>query len=388
MNLNGENIDGLTLNICNDTYLECREGDKNIILFNSIAIYRSSKGECIRMAGQFLNNNNYLTKVNDSLFVYKSTGDFCKNNTNFTTLYKFKNTTGRESVEYMKIIVPYSHMNEACDRTLEINVNFASITDQLLIQKFFSNYHYVTGVLFILIGLYLLIFAKIKRITKFLISAIFGQIFTFTLGVGIIGLHYIYLEIPLVIVGLAIGGFLGYFCLGGNKLYRVILALTCGFIFGLIFFDVIFAHLCTRLSEILLTDTIIIFMSFFLLIICLQHSFHYFYDSIIGSYIFVRGFCLLIKDAGKYGRYRELNLFLYLIRKNEIEMAKYYYKESWPIYYVYTIIMFIVMGVSIVYYYLKLYQKDEEDLIQKDEEIQKNLLKDKTTVGEESDSLD
>ena len=165
MNLNGENIDGLTLNICNDTYLECREGDKNIILFNSIAIYRSSKGECIRMAGQFLNNNNYLTKVNDSLFVYKSTGDFCKNNTNFTTLYKFKNTTGRESVEYMKIVVPYSYMNEACDRTLEINVNFASITDQLLIQKFFSNYHYVTGVLFILIGLYLLIFAKIKRIS-------------------------------------------------------------------------------------------------------------------------------------------------------------------------------------------------------------------------------
>ena len=78
---------------------------------------------------------------------------------------------------------------------------------------------------------------------------------------------------------------MGYFCLGGSRLFRVILALDCGYIFGLIFFDIFFTHLCTRLSEILLADTLIIFMSLSVVIMCLNHSLHYFYDSIIGSYI-------------------------------------------------------------------------------------------------------
>ena len=196
------------------------------------------------------------------------------------------------------------------------------------------------------------------------------------------------MEWAFFIIGLVIGLFLGYFCLGGSKLYRVILALTAGFIFGIIFFDIIFTHLCSRLSEILFTDTVIIFMSLFVLILTLQHSFHYFYDSIIGSYVFVRGICLLFKDVGKYARYRELNLLLYLIGKNEIELAKYYYNESWPIYYVYIIIMFLIMGGSIFYYYLKLYKKDEEDLSEKDENMQKELLKEKTTAGDDDKDLD
>ena len=388
MNLNGENINGISVNICNDTFLECNTGSNNITIFNSIAIYRTSKGECIRIAGQFFNDKNYLSKINDELLIYNSTGDICKENINFSTTYRFQNTLGTESVEYRDIVVPYSHMNEACDRTLKINVNFENIKDQLLIQKFFSNYNYFTGIVFLAAGVYLLVFAKFKKTTKFLISAIFGQIFTFTFGVGIFGIHYIHMEWAFFVVGLAIGGFLGYFCLGGSKLYRVILALTAGFIFGIIFFDIIFTHLCSRLSEILLTDTVIIFMSLFVLILTLQHSFHYFYDSIIGSYIFVRGICLLFKDAGKYARYRELNLLLYLIGKNEIELAKYYYQESWPIYYVYIIIMFLLMGGSIAYYYLKLYKKDEEDLIEKDEKMQKELLQERTTAGDDDKDLD
>jgi hypothetical protein len=388
MHLNSSNIDGISVNICNDTFLECNTGEDNLTIFNSIAIYRTSKGECIRIAGQFFNDKNYLKKVNDELFIYNSTGDICRNNINFSTLYKFQNTLGQESVQYRKIPVPYSHMNEACDRTLEINVNFDDITDQLLIQKFFSNYHYLTGIIFFAVGVYLLIFAKYKKITKFLNCIIFGEIFTFTFGVGIFGIHYIHMEWAFFIIGLVIGLFLGYFCLGGSKLYRVILALTAGFIFGIIFFDIIFTHLCSRLSEILFTDTVIIFMSLFVLILTLQHSFHYFYDSIIGSYIFVRGICLLFKDVGKYARYRELNLLLYLIGKNEIELAKYYYNESWPIYYVYIIIMFLIMGGSIFYYYLKLYKKDEEDLSEKDENMQKELLKEKTTAGDDDKDLD
>ena len=275
--------------------------------------------------------------------------------------------------------IPNTDMSESCLRILPIDVHYESITDQLLIQKFFSDYYIGTGIIFVILGVYLLAFAKYKKPTKFIISAICGQIVIFTFFVGLIGIHYIYMEWAFLIAGLALGGFLGYFCLGGMRLYRVVLAVTSGYIFGIMFFDIIFTHLCTRLSQILLFDTIIIFISLFILIICLQHSFHYFYDSIIGGYLFVRGFCLLIKDAGKYARYRELNLLLYIIGKNEIELAEYYYENSWPIYYVYLIIMFLIIGGSIVFYYFKLYKKDDEDKIESDEQSQKQLMGERTT---------
>ena len=275
--------------------------------------------------------------------------------------------------------IPNTDMSESCYRTLPIDVHYESITDQLLIQKFFSDYYIGTGIIFVILGVYLLAFAKYKKPTKFIISAICGQIVIFTFFVGLIGIHYIYMEWAFLIAGLALGGFLGYFCLGGMRLYRVVLAVTSGYIFGIMFFDIIFTHLCTRLSQILLFDTIIIFISLFILIICLQHSFHYFYDSIIGGYLFVRGFCLLIKDAGKYARYRELNLLLYIIGKNEIELAEYYYENSWPIYYFYLIIMFLIIGGSIVFYYFKLYKKDDEDKIESDEQSQKQLMGERTT---------
>ena len=279
-------------------------------------------------------------------------------------------------------------MSDQCTRTLKIDIKFENIKDELLIQKFFSDYYIFTGIVFILISIYLLIFAKYKKITKFIITIIFGEIFTFTLGVGFVGIHYNHMEWAFFICGLAIGGFLGYFCLGGNRLYRVILSLTAGYIFGLIVYDILFTHLCSRLSQVLIFDTLLIFMALFVLILQLQHSFHYFYDSIIGGYLFMRGFCLLIQKAGKYARYRELNILLYLLNRYEIELAKYYYNEKWPIYYVYTIIMILLMGGSCVYYFFKEYKRDEEDEIEKEEQAQKQLIKDKSTAVEEDKEMD
>ena len=45
--------------------------------------------------------------------------------------------------------------------------------------------------------------------------------------------------------------------------------------------------------------------------------------------------------------------------------------------------MFIVMGGSIVFYYFKLYNKDEEAQYEKEKEAQNKLLKDKTTSLED-----
>jgi hypothetical protein len=380
-------ISGFSVNVCNDTVVKCQGENEEITMFNSTVIYRNKNGTCIRMAGPYFSEEDYLQKDGDS-FYFVSTGDYCRYFENehqyFTTKYLFKDTKDeKDTIDFNHLLTPDANVKRNCYDTLEISVNYKKHTDYLLIQKFFSDYHYFTGVVFLIIGVYLLGFAQFKKITKFTVGVVFGEISSFTFGVGLIGIKYIHMEWAFFIIGLALGGFVGYFCLGGSRLYRVILAFTAGFIFGVIIFDVLFTHLISRLCQILLFDTIMIFMSLALLIIHLQHSFHYFYNSIIGSYILVRGFCLLIRDAGKYARYRELQLQIYMLTKNEVDMARHFYEELWPTYYVYTIIMFIVMGGSIVFYYFKLYNKDEEAQYEKEKEAQNKLLKDKTTSLED-----
>lgn len=380
-------ISGFSVNVCNDTVVKCQGENEEISMFNSTVIYRNKNGTCTRMAGPYFSEEDYLQKDGDS-FYFVSTGDYCRYFENehqyFTTKYLFKDTKDeKDTIDFNHLLTPDANVKRNCYDTLEISVNYKKHTDYLLIQKFFSDYHYFTGVVFLIIGVYLLGFAQFKKITKFTVGVVFGEISSFTFGVGLIGIKYIHMEWAFFIIGLALGGFVGYFCLGGSRLYRVILAFTAGFIFGVIIFDVLFTHLISRLCQILLFDTIMIFMSLALLIIHLQHSFHYFYNSIIGSYILVRGFCLLIRDAGKYARYRELQLQIYMLTKNEVDMARHFYEELWPTYYVYTIIMFIVMGGSIVFYYFKLYNKDEEAQYEKEKEAQNKLLKDKTTSLED-----
>ena len=358
-------------------------------LFNSLSIYRDQNGHCTRVSDQFYNDHNYLIPGENS-FKYVSEGDTCYNDLKYTITYLFQNAENADKgeVKYDTIPTPHHEMQDGCKLTLNIYINFDHIKDELLIQKFYSDYYIFTGIVFFITGIYLLIFAKYKKITKFVICIIYGEIFTFVIGVGLVGIHYKLMEWAFFISGLGIGGFLGYFCLGGNKLYRVILSLTAGFIFGLIIFDILFTHLCSRLSQVLLFDTLLIFMALFALVIQLQHSLHYFYDSIIGGYLFMRGFCLLIQKAGKFARYRELNILLYLLNRYEVELAKYYYKEKWPIYYVYTILMILIMAGSIVYYFFKLYKRDEEDEIEKEEKNQRELIKEKSTAIEDDQALD
>ena len=395
------NFAGFSVNVCNDTVIKCvNQSESDTIpqekriynMFNSLAIYRWSNGSCTRIAGEFFNPDNFLVK-NGLNFEYKTTGDYCRTlgdtSYNYTTTFKFSDTKGNtDSVDYYGLFKPDRDLKDSCDETLKIQLNFEKHTDHLLIQKFFNDYYIATGIIFLIVGVYLLFFAKYKKITKFTISTIFGQIFAFTLGVGMIGTKIRDMHWAFFAAGIAIGGAVGYFCLGGNRLYRVILALTAGFIFGLIIFDVLFTHLVSRFSQVFLIDTLIIFISLSILIICLQHSFHYFYDSVVGSYILVRGFCTLIQKAGKYARYRELQTLLYTIGYYEIELAKEFYKDKWPIYYMYTIIMFVVMGGSIVFDYFKNYKKDEEDEAEIEKENQKKLMKGRTTSYGDDGELD
>ena len=123
-------------------------------MYNYTAIYRSNTS-CVRVANKFFNDENYLelTQKRDGKnlekFVIKSDGDKCNSTHNFTLSYLFSDPgSGRESVNYDKMDIPDRFMTEECDRKLEITVKYESITDQLLIQKFFSNYHIATGIIF------------------------------------------------------------------------------------------------------------------------------------------------------------------------------------------------------------------------------------------------
>jgi len=302
-------------------------------MFNSLAIYRFSNGHCTRIAGEYFNQFNFLNQKDNQTFIYKTVGDFCKKRDNisynYTTTYQFiHKKIDKSVVNYYNLDKPDPNVRDSCERTLEIQTDFDSHREYLLIQKYFDTYYIPTGIVFILIGGFLLFFAKFKITTKFIIAVIFGELFSFTLGVAIIGTDLKHLEWAFFAAGLAIGACVGYFSMGANKFYRVILAITAVFIFGLIIFDVLFTHLVSRYSIIFLIDTLIIFIALSILVICLQQSFHYFYDSIVGSYIFIRGLCTLMHKAGKYARYRELQLMLYCIKRYEMEWQNIFIKKN------------------------------------------------------------
>ena len=146
-----------------------------------------------------------------------------------------------------------------------------------------------------------------------------------------------------------------------KKLFRAVLGINGGFIFGLIMFDFIFYHQNFHIAEIILTDSILIFIGLGLVVVYLAPIYHYFFDSVIGSYIFIRGISILMQKLRKYARFRELQLILYLLNRYEFEYAKWFFKVQWPIYFVYDIFMVIFMGISMFYYYTKAVGKDEDD---------------------------
>lgn len=273
-------------------------------------------------------------------------------------------------------------IEDYCSYTIEVNIDFDDNKDYLPIQKFINDFWIFTGIVFLLIGLYLIILARNKKGTKMIISVTCGQIISFTIACGIFGIKIQYMEWVIFVVGLIIGGFFGYFTQEDNKLFRTILSLTAGFIFGILNFDILFLHKNYQIAPILLFNCIIIFMMISFISIYLLPEYHYFCDSIIGSYVFIRGISILFQKIGKNCRYRELQLYLYLVNNLELDYADYLYDEQWPSYYVYDIFIFLFMGVSMFYYFMKAVGKDDEE----DEEEEKD--QDKKLIGEKSTALE
>ena len=341
--------------------------------FDSSFIYRDKEGYCTKLAGSFFKNEkiskkqNYLVDEGNDKFEFVSTaGDKC-GDSNFVTTYTFINDEAENSdVQYKKIVPNVMHNNE-CSRTVDIKTNFGKSVEYLILQRIFNDYWALTGIVFLIIGIYLMILAQNKKATKFVICIIFGEIFAFSIACGIIGINNKHMEWSIFAVGIFFGGFLGYFCLEKNKLFRGVLSITAGFIFGLIMFDIMFLHQNYQYAGILLTDSVLIFMGLWFSFIYLLPEFHYYCDSIIGSYVFIRGISILLQKLGKFGRYRELQLTLYLINRFEFEYANFFYKERWPIYLVFVFFMIAFMIVSMLYYYFKAVGKDEDEEDEKEE---------------------
>ena len=320
-------------------------------------------------------------------------GDECHNNINYTTKFEFNNIKDneKEALNVFELHDPNAMNEGACEYTIKVNINFDNSIEHLLVQKFFNDYWIITGIVFFIIGLYLMILAQNKKATKFVVGIIFGEITLFTIVCGFFSIKLNYMEWCIFPVGLVFGGFIGYFCLGGNKLFKAILSITAGYIFGLISFDIIFLHKNYQLAEVLLTDSILIFVGFYFILIYLLPDYHYFCDSIIRSYIFIRGISILLHKLGKYARFRELQLMLYLINSFEFDYAKYYYEEEWPIYFVYDIFILLFMGASMFYYYVKAVGRDEDDYEEEKEEKNKEaklIGNKKSTFTEENEELE
>lgn len=325
------------------------------------------------------------------MFEYKAfPGDECLGG-NFQMTYKFFNIEDKtkDKVEYNNIDIPDAELHRTdCLRNINIYVNFENRIKYLYIQRFMNDYWYLTGVVFFILGIYLMILATNTIATKYVISVIFGEIVSFTIGCGIFGLYLKYLEWILFSIGLILGVFIGYFSYNGHKLYKTILSITAGFIFGILIFDIIFLFGKYQLSEILLTDSILVFIGMAVVSIYLAPDYHYFCDSIIGGYLFIRGMTILLQYTGKYGRYRELQLILYLINKYEFHLVEYCFKNYWPIYYVYDIFMILFISVSMLYYFVKAVGKDEEEEENEKNPEEKLIGAINTTSNEDSPELD
>lgn len=348
-------------------------------MYNSSIIYREEDGNCIRVSGLFFENKIFLEKINDTAFQYKTApGDKCKNDQYYSATYYFINgEKGADKVNFNELKKPDEAMTGGdCTRQINIQVNFEEKTEYLLAQRFLNDYWIPTGIVFFILGIFLMFLAKNQIATKIIISLIFGQLFTFIIACGIIGLKVKYLEWALFGAGIIIGGFFGYFSLGSKKLYQTIIGFNSGFIFGILVFDVIFYHGNYILAEIVFTDCLLIFIGLAITSIYLAPDYHYYGDSIIGSYLFIRGLTVLLQKTGKYARYRELQLTLYILHKYEDRLAEYLYENCWPIYYVFDILIFVFMAVSIIFYSIKIIGNNEEEI--KEEDKPEGKLMDET----------
>ena len=343
--------------MCNDTNYIIEEIDennniKNVKYFDSQIVFKVSKTKYIKLAGSFYKNKNRgiisddLNQVNIKTSPGEKVG---KTNYNYSIDIIFKNNKQIKDKTY--IIKSYPDIEkETTNMTIEVNFN--DITKHLLIQRIFNNYYILTGIIFILIGIFLCFFGYYQNIMKIVVCVIFGELFTFIFFVIILGINIKWFEILFILIGAFIGILLSYYSIKYSNFYKVIISLTSGIIFGIFLIDAIFIRSKPLLIYSILVDNIIISSISFLILIKVLKKYYIFLNSIIGGYILIRGLSLLLF---KSLRYRELQLIIYFMKEFEWEFFEDNNGLNWELFWVYDLLILTSIIISIMFYYFHTY---------------------------------
>jgi len=268
----------------------------------------------------------------------------------------------------------------SCDTKMIVHVNFDDITKHLLLQRIFNNYYFVTGPIFIILGIIFCFLGFYENLILVSICILFGQIITFIICELIIGINKIYFEFLLISIGLVIGAISIYFSKKYLKYYKFVVGMTSGSIFGTFITEIFIFPFGVNLIFSIYINNLLISSASFLIIVYVIKKFYLYLYSIIGGYICIRGLSILLF---KLMGYRELQLILYFAGSFEYE---YFYDNpenglpnelNWDNYWIYDLLIVVFIIISIIFYRFKknllnrkFKLKDEEEYdAEKTEEI-------------------
>ena len=317
--------------------------------FNSQIVYRIGN-EITRLTGPFYKNENQGEILNKDykIIIRTSPGDELNGKKYSTNIIFINNITISEKNYYIEQNPNISEFNT----TMIVHVNFDNITKYLLIQRVFNNYYIVTGIIFLIIGIFLSFFGTFEMVALFTVNMIFGQLMSFIILEIIIGINKIWFEFLLLGIGILLGGFATFLCSKYDKIYKIILGITSGTIFGIYLTEIFIFPSSYYLIKAILLNNLLISISFFLFIVFVFKKYYKYLYSILGGYITVRGISIILF---KFLRYRELQIILYLANSHEWE---YFLHESknelnWNLYYIYDILIAVFSIISMTYYGIK-----------------------------------
>lgn len=261
---------------------------------------------------------------------------------------------------------------------MTVQVNFDGITRHLLIQRVFNNYYIITGIIFLIIGIILCFFGTFDVLPVISVCMIFGQIISFFVFEIIIGINKKWFEFLYIAIGILIGGLSIFLSAKNHNIFKSILGITSGIIFGIYIAEIFIFSSSFILIYSVFLDTLLISIVSFLIIVRIIKKYYTFLYSLIGGYILVRGLSILLF---KWLRYRELQIILYFIDRNEWEYIINNSKDDlWNSYYIYDILILVFIVISMIFYWIqrnffksKLLKSKKEEQNKTETEIENDL---------------
>ena len=396
--LNEEDFYHWSINLCNDTVYTNKIN--NTDKYDSQVVWYGNNNETIRVTGPFYKNSinsdkNYISKENGNYNYNAQKGDPCEKDINYTTIIIYK-----QSNDVKNDLFAFSELPKelSCSNNITINFNIEKATDYLILQQILNDYFRITGIFFILFGIYLCFFSfKFFKVTKMIISLIFGQIIIFSIDIAFIGNSTALkdkLFILIIIIGLLIGFVFIYFSLKYDRLYLYSLAFSSGLINGIFVFDICFVYSNCILSPAIFVDVILIFIVSFISLVKILPRNYIYYPPVIGSYILMRGISLLVYNLSGNMRFIDLQLLLYLVRRYEDDLINQYLDGDFNYFWIYIILnAFILILSEIINHFLNknkdfLEKEKEEDDINKTNITELNLNLNSTQEIENENSID